>query len=105
MNGMPMNQTPMQPTVINVVLVPDQITMDNYPIQPGGSVMFLDDKMTKFTMRSKNQTGFPNPDRVWSMKEVTPPPQTPGNYATKDDLADMNNAILEMKKMLEDLTK
>lgn len=52
MNNFPLNTNP-QPTVINVILVPDINNVDSIPVNPGTSVMFLNEKMIKFKMRSR----------------------------------------------------
>lgn len=103
MNNLPMN-TNMQPTIINVVLVPDVNNVDHIPVNPGTSVMFLNEKMTEFKMRSRDQSGFANPDRTWSMKETTPP-RAMNSAVSREEFTEMQNSISEIKKMLEGLVK
>ena len=103
MNNFPLNTNP-QPTVINVILVPDINNVDGIPVNPGTSVMFLNEKMTEFKMRSRDTSGFANPDRTWAMKETTPVRQST-NTVSREEFNQMQNSLAEIKKMLEDFTK
>lgn len=76
-------QQPTQPqqqtagTPLMVTLLPDISLADSYNIAPNSSIFFLDQVMTTLKMRSRDQSGFIRPDRIWEIKETTPPPQTP----------------------------
>lgn len=96
--------TPSQGQLINVVLVPDIDDIDWYPINPGGSVLFLNTAMTGFRLRSREQNGFPGPERRWEVKEVTPPPQTNG-AVTRKEFDEMSSKMDEMMKILKDFAK
>lgn len=91
-----------QPNVINVVLLPNMKDIDNYPVNPGTSVMFLDSAMSEFRMRSRDTNGFPNPERSWTLTETTPP-QTAmngGDYATKKEIDELRGMLAEIKNAL-----
>lgn len=98
--------TQSQPQLLNVVLVPNMSAVDTYPVNPGTSLLFLDEGMTEFRMKSKDINGFPRPDRIWSMKETTPPPVTPGsNFATKEEMNAVNDKLDKVLSVLEQFTK
>ena len=78
-------QPQQQNRVINVVIVSNINDADNYPVNPNSSVMFLDESMKEFRMRTRDLNGFPIPDRTWSLKETTPSQQN-NQYATRDEL-------------------
>lgn len=93
-------QQPTQPqqqtagTPLMVTLLPDISLADSYSIAPNSSMFFLDQAMTTLKMRSRDQSGFIRPDRIWEIKETTPPPQTAdGQYATKEEINQLNSKI------------
>ena len=96
-----------QPRPINVMLVPNFSNIDNYNVNAGSSVLFMDEQMTELKLRSRDMNGFPMPERIWKMKEVTPPPQNgPGaNYVTQAEFEKVTSSLDEIKKILKTLTE
>lgn len=101
--GQPMQ---MQGRPLTVMLVPDINNIDGYSINPGASMLFLNESMTEFRMRSRDTNGFLGQERKWTLKEVTPPPQVPqGQFATREEFNSLNGKIDEMMKILGEFTK
>jgi hypothetical protein len=96
--------TNMQPTIINVVLVPDVNNVDHIPVNPGTSVMFLNEKMTEFKMRSRDPNGFPGQERTWTLKETTPPSAKSG-VVTREEMDAMNSKMDQILAMLTEFAK
>ena len=95
-------QMPMQQgRQLNVMLVSDMGNIDAYTINPGSSMLFLNESMTEFKMRSRDTNGFPLPERTWTLKETTPAPAKT-NFATREEMDAMNAKI---DKILDTLTK
>ena len=96
-----------QPRPINVMLVPNFSNIDNYNVNAGSSVLFMDEQMTELKLRSRDMNGFPMPERIWKMKEVTPPPQNgPGaKYVTQAEFEKVTSSLDEIKKILKTLTE
>lgn len=81
-----------------VTLVPDILNIDGITINPGSAMFFLNESMTTLKMRSRDFNGFMMPERVWELKETTPPPQTQvGQFATKEEFDNLN---AKMDKLL-----
>ena len=76
--GVP-NQGPSQvynaPQSIPVIVLDDISQAGSYQVNPGGSTLFLNFAMTEMRMRARDTSGFPLPDRTWTIKETTPQPQ------------------------------
>ena len=106
MNGLN-DGTMSQPRPINVMLVPNFNGIDGYNVNAGSSVLFLDEQMTELRLRSRDMNGFPMPERIWKMKEVTPPPKTgPGaNYVTHAEFEKVTTSLDEITKILKTLTE
>lgn len=104
MNQPNFNQPNMQMSgqPIQVILVPNINNIDGYTINPGGSLLFLDEGMTTFKLRSRDQNGFPGPEREWSLKETTPKDNR-GKYATKDEVDKLSSKLDEVLEMLKEL--
>lgn len=100
----PMQMPMQQGRLIQVMLVPDFNNIDAYTINPGGSVMFLNEGMTEFKMRSRDQNGFPTPERTWTLKETTPP-QAKTGYATREEMDALNAKMDQVLSMLTEFTK
>ena len=93
-------------TPLMVTLLPDISLADTYNIAPNSSMFFLDQGMTTLKMRSRDQSGFARPDRIWEIKETTPPPQvSEGPYATKDDLHQLNSKIDKLLSAWQEFSK
>lgn len=111
MNGMPnsMNmgyQPQPQATPINVIIVPDMAMADQYPVNPGSRLMFINEKMTEFRMRGRDTAGLPLPDRIWKMEEVTPPPAMQGgSYVTKEEFQRVTDSLGKIEAMLKKFTE
>ena len=104
------NQPQQQPqnngTPLMVTLLSDISLADSYNIAPNSSMFFLDQGMTKLKMRSRDQNGFARPDRIWEIKETTPPPQTAdGQYATKEEINQLNSKIDKLLSAWQDFSK
>ena len=79
---------------------------DSYNIAPNSSMFFLDQGMTTLKMRSRDQSGFIRPDRIWEIKETTPPPQTAdGQYATKEEIDQLNSKIDQLLSAWREFSK
>ena len=89
--------------VINVVIVSNMNDADSYPVNQNSSVMFLDESMKEFKMRSRDLNGFPLPERTWSLKETTPSQQN-SQYATRDELKNIEAKIDKVISTLDELT-
>ena len=94
-------QTPPQGQLMNVVLVPDIDNTDWYPINPGGTVLFLNAAMTCFKLRSRDQNGFPGQERRWELKEIAPPPQ-PNSPVTRHEFDTLASKMDQMMQILQD---
>ena len=104
------NQPQQQPqnngTPLMVTLLSDISLADSYNIAPNSSMFFLDQGMTTLKMRSRDQSGFIRPDRIWEIKETTPPPQTAdGQYATKEEIDQLNSKIDQLLSAWREFSK
>jgi len=104
------NQSQQQPqnngTPLMVTLLPDISMADTYNLAPNSSMFFLDQGMTTLKMRSRDQNGFARPDRIWEIKETTPPPQTAdGPYATKEEINKLNSKIDQLLSAWQEFSK
>lgn len=104
------NQPQQQPqnngTPLMVTLLSDISLADSYNIAPNSSMFFLDQGMTTLKMRSRDQSGFIRPDRIWEIKETTPPPQTAdGQYATKEEINQLNSKIDKLLSAWQEFSK
>ena len=104
------NQPQQQPqnngTPLMVTLLPDISMADTYNLAPNSSMFFLDQGMTTLKMRSRDQSGFIRPDRIWEIKETTPPPQTAdGQYATKEEINQLNSKIDQLLSAWREFSK
>ena len=98
-------QSQQQGRMLNVVLVPNINDADNYPINPGSSVLFLNEAMTEFRMRSRDPNGFPLLGRAWALKETTPPQQMGGQFATKAEMAELSEKMDKVLSTLNEFMK
>lgn len=93
-------------TPLMVTLLPDISLADSYNLAPNSSMFFLDQAMTTLKMRSRDQSGFIRPDRIWEIKETTPPPQTvDGQYATKEEINQLNSKINKLLSAWQEFSK
>lgn len=92
-------------TPLMVTLLPDISAADTYNLSPNSSMFFLDQGMTTLRMRSRDQNGFIRPDRVWEIKEVTPPPATDSQYATKEEFNQLNNKLDQLLSAWQEFSK
>lgn len=93
-------------TPLMVTLLPDISLADTYNLAPNSSMFFLDQAMTTLKMRSRDQSGFIRPDRIWEIKETTPPPQTAdGQYATKEEINQLNSKIDKLLSAWQEFSK
>lgn len=93
-------------TPLMVTLLPDISLADTYNLAPNSSMFFLDQAMTTLKMRSRDQSGFIRPDRIWEIKETTPPPQTAdGQYATKEEINQLNSKIDQLLSAWKEFSK
>ena len=103
------NQPQQQPqnngTPLMVTLLSDISLADSYNIAPNSSMFFLDQGMTTLKMRSRDQNGFVRPDRIWEIKETTPPPVTEGPYATKEEIDKLNDKIDKLLSAWKEFSK
>ena len=93
-------------TPLMVTLLPDISLADTYNLAPNSSMFFLDQAMTTLKMRSRDQSGFIRPDRIWEIKETTPPPQiADGQYATKEEIDQLNSKIDQLLSAWREFSK
>lgn len=93
-------------TPLMVTLLPDISMADTYNIAPNSSMFFLDQSMTTLKMRSRDQNGFIRPDRVWEIKETTPPPQTSTDgFVTKEEFNQLNGKIDKLLSAWQEFSK
>lgn len=78
---------------LNVLLVPDIDNIDGFSINPGASMLFLNEAMTKFKMRSRDVNGFPLPERIWKVEEVTPVQQPNNQFVTREEFMNLNTKL------------
>ena len=105
MNQNNFGQAQMQGRPLTVMLVPDLNNIDSFLINPGASMIFLDEGMTGLKLRSRDQNGFLGQDRKWTLKEVTPPPVQQGQYATREEVDAMNTKMDKILDVLSELMK
>ena len=95
------NGTPLMVTLLN-----DISLADSYSLAPNSSMFFLDQGMTTLKMRSRDQNGFARPDRIWEIKEITPPPQTvEGPYVTQEQFNQLNGKLDQLLSAWQDFSK
>lgn len=100
--GQPMQMQQGRP--LQVMLVPDINNIDAFSINPGASMLFLNEAMTEFKMRSRDPNGFPGQERTWTLKETTPP-STKTGFATREEMDVMNSKMDKILAMLTEFTK
>ena len=89
---------------LQVMLVPDINNIDAFSINPGTSMLFLNEAMTEFKMRSRDPNGFPGQERTWTLKETTPP-SAKTEFATKEEMDEINGKMDKILSMLTEFTK
>lgn len=91
------------PQSIQVIVLDDISQAGNYQVNPGGSTIFMNFAMTEMRMRTRDMSGFPLPDRTWSIKETTPQPQPTniGNFATKEEVSAINDKLDKLIEMMK----
>ena len=94
----------MQGRPLQVMLVPDFNNIDAFSINPGSSMLFLNESMTEFKMRSRDPNGFPGTERTWSLKETTPPSAKSG-VVTREEMDEMKVKMDKILSMLTEFTK
>ena len=93
-------------TPLMVTLLPDISLADSYNLAPNSSMFFLDQGMTTLKMRSRDQNGFARPDRIWEIKETTPPPQTvEGPYVTQEQFNQLNGKLDKLLSAWQEFSK
>ena len=93
-------------TPLMVTLLPDISMADTYNLAPNSSMFFLDQGMTTLKMRSRDQNGFARPDRIWEIKETTPPPQEiEGPYVTKEEFNQLNGKLDKLLSAWQEFSK
>lgn len=68
-----------------------------YPVAAGNSVLLMDNTENVFYIKTTDQSGMPNPIRVFDYKERTEKPKT--EYVTKEDLEKALSDLRRMKKV------
>jgi len=98
--------SPSNGTPLMVTLLPDISMADTYNLAPNSSMFFLDQGMTTLKMRSRDQNGFARPDRIWEIKETTPPPQMiEGPYVTKEEFNQLNGKLDKLLSAWQEFSK
>ena len=64
-----------------------------YPVASGNSVLLMDSEESVFYIKSTDQSGMPQPLRIFEYKEKNAQPQV--EYVTKDEL---NKALAELRR-------
>lgn len=125
-NTMPDSMAPVSSinrgTVDVIVTIDSDQQAINYPVGPGYTIMFIDFNRKIFHLKTTDTRGMQQPMLTYSFSEVKPKPTEdrqyqndqltmPVNYVEqqefdglKKSVAELNNSISEMYKMLEDLT-
>lgn len=105
-NQLPQMQQQNNGTPLMVTLLPDISLADSYNLAPNSSMFFLDQGMTTLKMRSRDQSGFARPDRIWEIKETTPPPQTvEGPYVTQEQFNQLNGKLDKLLSAWQEFSK
>ena len=93
-------------TPLMVTLLSDISMADTYNLAPNSSMFFLDQGMTTLKMRSRDQNGFARPDRIWEIKETTPPPQTvEGPYVTQEQFNQLSGKLDQLLSAWQEFSK
>lgn len=93
-------------TPLMVTLLPDISLADSYNLAPNSSMFFLDQGMTTLKMRSRDQNSFARPDRIWEIKETTPPPQTvEGPYVTQEQFNQLSGKLDQLLSAWQEFSK
>lgn len=93
-----------QGQMIQVMLVPDINNIDGFSISPGTTMMFLNEQMTEFKLRSRNMNGFPNPERTWKLEETTPKPEQ-GGFVSREEFQEMSGKMDKILSALSEFMK
>lgn len=91
-------------TPLMITLLPDISMADSYNLAPNSSAFYLDQSMTTLKMRSRDQSGFLRPDRVWELKEITPP-VTDGSYVTKKEFDELSSKMDKLLSAWQEFSK
>lgn len=76
-----------------ILWVQGQAGAKAYPVASGNSVLLMDSEESVFYIKSTDQSGFPQPLRVFDYKERTVEKNV--EYVTREEL---NKALAELKK-------
>lgn len=76
-----------------IIWVQGEAGAKSYPVASGNSVLLMDSEESLFYIKSTDQSGFPQPLRIFEYKEKTNKPQV--EYVTRDEF---NKAMSEFKK-------
>lgn len=76
-----------------IVWVQGEAGAKSYPVASGNSVLLMDSEESLFYIKSTDQSGFPQPLRVFEYKEKSEVPQI--QYVTKDEF---DKAMAEIKR-------
>ena len=88
-----------------VVFVHDESMAINYPVNPGTTVAVLlvdDPNNGKLYIKSAEPNGCPNPMRIFSLKDITPP-KVSGDIVSRQEFDNVNKELQEIKSLLAGL--
>lgn len=90
----------------NIIRVTGPESAKAYGIGRDSVVVLFDANNPIFYIKSTDDGGFPLPLRTFKFEEIIEQPQEPidtSNFATKNDLEDLEKNIAELKDLLEGL--
>lgn len=82
-----------QPTSTGMVWVQGLEGAKAYPVASGNSVLLMDSEESVFYIKTSDQSGMPQPLRIFDYKERTAQPQA--EYVTK---AELDKALAELRR-------
>lgn len=103
-----MNNTPQQP-IDNILRVAGPESASAYPLPEKSNIVLFDANNPIFYWKTTDDNGYPYPLRAFKFEEVklneskTAEDTNTSMFATKDDLATLQNNVFEIKQMLEGL--
>lgn len=94
-NNQQVSQVPQFQNSILTVLINAEDEMMNYPVAAGCKVLLISFDENKFWLKGTEKNGVPEIIRSFEFNETTPVQknQNDGNYATKDEISELNKKI------------
>ena len=106
-NNQYQNMQQPQRSETNIIRVTGPESAKAYAIEKDSSVVLFDAANPIFYVKTTDDGGFPLPLRTFKFEEIIEQPSEPpvdtSNFATKDDLENLEKNITELKTLLEGL--